>query len=102
MPCGNTAFLPSFGPGGVLAGTSDGSPHALTTLPSSSNSITGGDALDLTYFPATPSGDVRPPVWKPRVTMKRWSCESMQVPPTSPVTQLSGNGFGQNGSTAYV
>src|SRR5436190_24086532 len=26
----------------------------------------------------------------------------MQVPPISPVTQLSGNGFGQNGSTTNV
>src|SRR5439155_714468 len=32
-------------------------------------------------------------------TTPTWSFESMQVPATSPVTQLSGSGFGQNGST---
>src|SRR5439155_19935336 len=94
MPFGNTAFLVAFGP---LA-TSDGSPHELTTLPSRSNSMTGGDACDF-GAPATPSGDVSPPFWKPRVTMKMWSFESAHVPPTSPVTQPAGRGFGQNGST---
>src|SRR5437899_9170547 len=34
--------------------------------------------------------------------MKRWSRESMQVPPTSPVTQLSGSGLGKNGSTTNL
>jgi len=37
-----------------------------------------------------------------RVTMMRWSCESMQVPPGSPVTQLSGSGLAQKGSTLKV
>ena len=45
----------------------------LTTLPAGSNSITGGDGLDLKappsapvtgFAPPTPSGDVRPPVLK--------------------------------------
>src|SRR5438309_10857554 len=82
-----------------------------TTLPSRSNSITGGEALDLNgppsvpvlvSAPPTPSGEASPPVWNPRVTMNTWSRESMQVPPTSPVTQLSGSGLGQNGSTLNV
>src|SRR5229473_714333 len=108
MLCGRTAFWPALG---CPAGTSDGLPQARATLPSVSNSMTGGDALDLNgpprvplfvSAPPTPSGEARPPVWKPRVTMMRWSCESMQVPPGSPVTQLSGSGFGQNGSTLNV
>src|SRR6267154_838906 len=98
MPCGNAAFLPALGP----VCTIEESPHALTTLPSGSNSMAGGEAVDFSGLPATPSGDTRPPVWKPRVTMKTWSCESIQVPPTSPVTQLWGRGLGQNGSTLNV
>src|SRR5438105_15643944 len=51
------------------------------------------------------------PSWlfcQPRLSVKMWSCESMHVPPTSPVAHLCrlplaslncGNGFGQNGST---
>src|ERR1700758_4490913 len=96
MPFGRTAFLPAFG---APAGTIDGSPHELTTLPSGSNSMAGGDAVDFSGLPPTPSGETRPPVWNPRVTMNTWSCESTQVPPTSPVTQLWGSGFGQDGST---
>src|SRR5690348_3335793 len=121
MPFGSTAFWPAtlLPAGPVLpAGMSAANAAALvvqallvTTLPSRSNSTTGGDALDLNgppsvpvlvSAPPTPSGEARPPVWKPRVTMKRWSRESMQVPPTSPVTQLSGSGLGQNGSTLNV
>src|SRR3954467_12970949 len=92
----------------VFAGTSEGSPHAFTTLPSCANSITGGDALDLNTPPSAPvagsappipSGEVRPPFWNPRVTTKMWSCESTQVPPISPLTHPFGNGFGHVAST---
>src|SRR3954462_795590 len=95
----------------VFAGTSEGSPHAFTTLPSCANSITGGDAFDLNPPPSAPvagsappmpSGDVRPPFWNARVTTKTWSWESTQVPPTSPVIQLFGNGLGHVASTTNV
>src|SRR5581483_5330104 len=114
MPFGRTAFWPAtlFPAGPTLpAGISVGSPHAWATLPAGSNSITGGDALDLNCPPSvpvcvsappTPSGEVSAPFWKARVTMNTWSWESTQVPPTSPVTQLSGSGLGQNGSTWKV
>src|SRR5690349_23357468 len=49
----------------------------------------GGEAIDL-GAPPTPSGEARPPFWKPRVTMKTWSRESTHVPPISPVTQPFG------------
>src|SRR5262249_17513358 len=45
VPFGKTAFLPAF-PLGSFAGTSDGSPQLLTTLPSRLNSMTGGAAFD--------------------------------------------------------
>src|SRR5205823_11184626 len=70
MPCGRTAFWPAFG---CPAGTSEGSPQARATLPSVSNSITGGEALDLNApprvpvfvsAPPTPSGEARPQVWR--------------------------------------
>src|SRR5437660_292895 len=77
MLCGMTAFEPS----GFFAWL----PQAFATLPSRSYSTTGGDGTATTV-----SGEIRPPVWKPRLTVKTWSCESMQVPPTSPVT----HGFG--------
>src|SRR5512147_3081400 len=51
---------------------------ALTTLPSLSNSITVGDETAVTV-----SGETR----LPRLTVNTWSCESTQVPATSPVTQ---------------
>jgi hypothetical protein len=57
----------------------------------------GGEAIDL-GAPPTPSGETRPPFWKPRVTMKTWSRESTHVPPISPVTQPLGSGLGQKGS----
>src|SRR5947209_4722991 len=113
MPFGNTAFCPTtltppIG-GAVPAGTRDGSPQAFTTLPAGSNSTTGGEGRDLNvppsapvvgFAPPTPSGDVRPPVWKPRVTTNTWSLASMQVPPTWPSTHPFGSGLGQFGSTA--
>ena len=54
---------------------------ALTTLPSASNSITVGDGTAFTVSVETRL---------PRLTVNTWSCESTQVPATSPVTQ----GFG--------
>src|SRR5438309_8494696 len=106
MPFGIAAFwFPMLLPPGpiVLGGTSDGSPHAFTTLPSGAYSMTGGDAFDLNIPPSAPvagsappapSGEVSPPFWKARVTTKIWSCESTQVPPISPVIHPFGNGFG--------
>src|ERR1700675_531648 len=35
----------------------------------------------------------------PRLTVNTWSCAATQVPPTEPVTQRSGKGLGQSGST---
>src|SRR6187431_2336332 len=58
------------------------SPHALTTLPSRLNSMTGGAGTE-----SSVSGEL---TRLPRVTMKTWSRESTQVPATSPVDQ----GFG--------
>src|SRR4051794_28199478 len=52
-------------------------PHALTTLPSESNSITGAAGTE-----SSVSGEF---TRLPRVTMKTWSRESTQVPATSPV-----------------
>src|SRR5258708_36964693 len=53
------------------------SPHAFTTLPSGSNSITGAAETE-----SSVSGEL---TRLPRVTMNTWSCESTQVPATSPV-----------------
>src|SRR6185295_7826272 len=52
-------------------------PHALTTLPSRSNSITGAAGTE-----SSVSGELSR---FPRVTMNTWSRESTQVPATSPV-----------------
>src|SRR5262252_5582961 len=52
--------------------------QAFTTLPSASNSITVGEDTAVTV-----SGAMR----LPRLTVNTWSCESMHVPATSPVTQ---------------
>src|SRR5215472_16785349 len=52
--------------------------QALTTLPARSNSMTGGEDTA-----STSSGAIR----LPRLTVKTWSRESVQVPATSPVTQ---------------
>src|SRR5467141_1202697 len=57
VPFGMTAFLPAFGP----VCTIDASPQELTTFPSGSNSITGGEAVDFSGLPPTPSGDTSPP-----------------------------------------
>src|SRR4051812_36536766 len=57
-------------------------PQALTTLPSVSNSMTGGAGTE-----SSVSGEL---TRLPRVTMNTWSCESTQVPATSPVD----HGFG--------
>src|SRR5881392_3575509 len=57
-------------------------PQAFTTLPSGSNSTTGADGTE-----SRVSGEL---TRFPRVTMNTWSCESMQVPATSPVD----HGFG--------
>src|SRR6266853_3400158 len=89
------------------------SPHAFTTLPAGSNSITGAAGTE-----SRVSGEL---TRFPRVTMNTWSRESMQVPATSPVDHglglpvdvLStsgvpqslalGNGiFGQDPSTANL
>src|SRR5678815_4503799 len=55
------------------------SPHALTTLPSGSNSMTGAAGTE-----SSVSGEF---TRLPRVTMNTWSCESTHVPATSPVDQ---------------
>src|SRR6266571_4571917 len=53
------------------------SPHAFTTLPAVSNSITGAAGTE-----SRVSGEL---TRFPRVTMNTWSRESTQVPATSPV-----------------
>src|ERR1700704_5755280 len=53
------------------------SPHAFTTLPAGSNSITGGAGTE-----SSVSGEL---TRFPRVTMNTWSRESRHVPATSPV-----------------
>src|SRR5207247_1509173 len=66
----------------------------MTTLPSGSNSITGGAGLPTSFS------------WAVRLfgsavgfTMNTWSFASTHVPPTFPVTQSFGRGLGQKGST---
>src|SRR5579863_8711731 len=64
-------------------------PHELTTLPSASNSITGG------------AGVARPlslSAGSPLVTAKTWSRASTHTLPTDPSTHPSGRGLGQDGS----
>src|SRR5262245_62238962 len=53
------------------------SPHAFTTLPARSNSITGAAGTE-----SSVSGEL---TRLPRFTMNTWSRESTQVPATSPV-----------------
>src|SRR6266850_1392837 len=67
------------GNGVVVMGMFGG--HAFTTLPSESYSTTEGEGCATTV-----SGETRLPAG-PRLTVKRWSLESIQVPATSPVTQ---------------
>src|ERR1700676_374350 len=64
-------------------------PHELTTLPSASNSITGGAAI--AKFLSLGAG-------APLVTANTWSRPSTQTLPTDPSTHPSGNGLGQDGS----
>src|SRR6266850_8493131 len=64
-------------------------PHELTTLPSASNSITGGAGV--ARFLSLGAGC-------PLVTTNTWSRASTQTLPTDPSTHPSGNGFGQDGS----
>src|SRR6516162_2087786 len=64
-------------------------PQELTTLPSASNSITGG--ADVAKFLSLSAGS-------PLVTANTWSRASTHTLPTDPSTQPSGNGLGQNGS----
>src|SRR6516165_12357576 len=64
-------------------------PHELTTLPSASNSITGGAAVARFLSLGTSS---------PLVTANTWSRASTHTLPTDPSTHPSGNGLGQNGS----
>src|SRR6266436_8249674 len=52
-------------------------PQAFATLPAVSNSITGAEGTE-----SRVSGEL---TRFPRVTMNTWSCESTQVPATSPV-----------------
>src|SRR2546430_9869902 len=54
-------------------------PHAFTTLPAGSNSITGAAGTE-----SRVSGEL---TRFPRVTMNTWSRESTHVPATSPVDQ---------------
>src|SRR4029077_10433636 len=64
-------------------------PHELTTLPSLSNSITGGAGV--AKFLSLGAGC-------PLVKTKTWSRASTQTLPTDPRTQPSGKGLGQEGS----
>src|SRR6516225_8461336 len=76
QPCGVLAIKSRF-------------PHELTTLPSASNSITGGAAVARFLSFGTIS---------PLVTANTWSRASTHTLPTDPSTHPSGNGLGQNGS----
>src|SRR5229473_1331333 len=64
-------------------------PHELTTLPSASNSITGGAGV--ARFFSLGAGC-------PLVRTKTWSRASTQTLPTDPRTHPSGKGLGQDGS----
>src|SRR5215471_349860 len=75
-------------PCGVLAIESR-FPHELTTLPSASNSITGGAGV--AKFLSLGAGS-------PLVTANTWSRASTHTLPTDPSTHPSGSGLGQNGS----
>src|SRR5215471_21558337 len=75
-------------PCGVLAIESR-FPQELTTLPSASNSMTGG--ADVARFLSLGAGS-------PLVTANTWSRASTHTLPTDPSTHPSGNGLGQNGS----
>ena len=97
MPWGSTAAAP--------VSVRVGSPQLAATSPSVSYRMTGGEGTD-----CEPSCGSRPPGRKPRLTVMTWSCESMQLAPTMPVTHwrarpsasvVVGSGFGQKGSTRY-
>src|SRR5579863_8173714 len=75
-------------PCGVLA-ISSRFPHELTTLPSASNSITGGAGVAKFLSLGARS---------PLVTANTWSCESTHTLPTDPSTHPSGSGLGQDGA----
>src|SRR5713226_3124574 len=64
-------------------------PHELTTLPSASNSTTGGAAV--ARFLSLGAGS-------PLVTANTWSRASTHTLPTDPSTHPSGSGLGQDGS----
>src|SRR5258708_6227560 len=64
-------------------------PHELTTLPSPSNSITGGAGV--AKFLSLGAGS-------PRVTANTWSRASTHTLPTDPSTHPSGSGLGQDAS----
>src|SRR5580692_10110234 len=64
-------------------------PHELTTLPSASNSITGGAGVASPRSLSAGSA---------LVTAKTWSRASTHTLPTDPSTHPSGRGLGQNGS----
>src|SRR5450631_603843 len=66
-----------------------GFPHELTTLPSASNSITGGAGI--AKFLSLGAGS-------PLVTANTCSRASTHTLPTDPSTHPSGNGLGQKGS----
>src|SRR5712692_8418047 len=95
MPLGSTAVTP--------AGVREASPQLLTMLPSASYTITGGAGID--WVPSWASSAF---LRNPLLTVMMWSCESMQLAPTSPVTHwcdkplaslMLGSALGQNGST---
>src|SRR5713101_1492446 len=64
-------------------------PHELTTLPSTSNSITGGAGV--ARFLSLGAGS-------PLVTANTWSRASTHTLPTDPSTHPSGSGLGQEAS----
>src|SRR5258708_9424475 len=64
-------------------------PHELTTLPSASNSITGGAGV--AKFLSLGAGS-------PLVTANTWSRASTHTLPTDPSTHPSGSGLGQDAS----
>src|SRR6476620_7002469 len=75
----------------IELGTVAWSPHDPTTLPSVSNLMIDGAEVEVSFSSSVISR---------RLTTKMWSCPPRQTPPSCPVIQSFGSGFGQDASIA--
>src|SRR2546423_1874673 len=92
--------IPWFDEGHTYFLSDGGPPHAATTLPAGSNSITGGAGTQHSLnFDLAPISDKESNV-SARCTMKMWSRSSTPTPITLPSTQWFGSGLGHIGSTS--